>query len=147
MASREIYNDLLPQVAFNTQLINTDTTTNGVWIDTLGYGLGILFTGQMGVRTTGDITPLFEESDDGGSTSNVVADVNIVPVVVADVLYETGQEVASKLDGSNEIFSIGLIGTKRHVRLSGVSANTANLTFGAMVHKMGEIRSVYGLVK
>ncbi len=146
MATREDYNKLLPLSSFDTQLINGDTTTNGNIIDTADFDGGILHVIQMGVRTTGDATPLLEESDDSGmSGSNVIADKNIVPVNIGGTWFNTGQEAASILDATNEIRAIATVGTKRYQRLSFVTDNTGLLTIGATVLKHGELQSVYGL--
>lgn len=148
MVTRENYNELYPLVAFNTQLINSDTTTNGVIIDTAHYELGILFVMQTATITTGAFTPLLEESDDSGfSTSNEIADVNIVPVNVGGTWYETGQEAALAFVAAddNAVRTVGVVGTKRYVRLSFVTTGTADGTVGATVLKKGECQSVYGL--
>jgi hypothetical protein len=147
MPIKENYNNLLPVNAFSTQLINSDTTTVGEIIDSADFEIGITFIIKNGVVAAGDVTPLLEESDSPTfATSNVVADNNIVPVVVGGVRYETGQEAASILDATDEIRALGVVGTKRYLRLSLVSANSANLTVGAVAVKEGESQSVYGLV-
>lgn len=151
MPIKEIYNDLLPEVALNVQAITTDTTTVGNIIDAADYEDGVLFSIVSGTLTDGTYTPLLEESDSSTfATSNVVADANIVPVVISGTLYETGQEAASAFAATddNTVRNIAVTGTKRYLRLSIVSASTSSGgTLGALVHKAGETLSVYGLVK
>lgn len=145
MAVIDIYNDLYPQIAFDTQLIDSDTTTAGNIIDTAGYTSGILLSLFSGVVTAGDITPLIEEGDASNlSDATAVEDRKIVPVNIGGTWYYTGQEAASKIDASNTIRDIGLVGTKRFIRVSFVSDNSADLTAGAIVHKEGDVQSVYG---
>jgi hypothetical protein len=145
MTIKEIYNKLLPEIALNTQLINTDTTTNGNIIDIADFELGILFLLKTGVVTAGDVTPLLEESDDSTfTTSNEVADLDIVPINVSGTWYETGQEALLKIDASNTVKAFGYKGNKRYLRLSVVTANSADLTVGANVIKKAEYMSVYG---
>lgn len=151
MPIKEIYNNLYPAVAFNVQAITTDTTTNGNIIDTADYEDGVLFAMVSGTLTDGTYTPLLEESASSTfATSNVIADANIVPVAVSGTLYETGQEAALAFAATEDdtVKTVGVIGTKRYVRLSFVSASTSSGgTIGAVVLKKGESRSVYGLVK
>lgn len=149
MATREIYNMLYPEVALSTQAISTDTTTAGEIIDTANYDGGILFAILSGTLTDGAYTPYFEEGDESNlSDASAVADKNISPVNVGGTWYTTGQEAALAFAATDDdtVRTVGLVGTKRYVRLSLVSASTSTGgTIGAIVLKVGEIQSVYGL--
>ena len=106
-----------PKVALNTQLINSDTTTNGVILDTTGFE-ALTFVMQVGVVTAGDVTMLIRDGDDSGLSD--VADVT------DDFLI--GLETATKLDTSNTVAEIGYVGKQKFVRSSAVTDNSADLT-------------------
>lgn len=119
MASEDLRSNITVQNAFNTQTISSDTTTNGVIIDTAGYE-GLTFVIKAGAVTAGDVTPLIQDGEDSGlsDAANVADDFLI------------GTEAAAQIDAANEVFTIGYVGKKRYVRLSLVSANSANLVVG-----------------
>lgn len=100
-------------VALNSQTINTDTTTDGVKIDTQGYD-GCIFLTQMAGYTLGTATPLIQDSDD----NSVFADVTDT--------FLSGTEAGAALTVTNTISRIGYVGKKRYVRLSIVSSDSAN---------------------
>ena len=110
---------MLPKVAVDMQLINSDTTTVGNVIDLSGFDAAT-FIVLAGVRTTGDATPLIEDSND-----------NITYAAVADD-FLIGTEAAAKVDATNEITRVGYVGKKRYLRVSIVTATSANLTVGAV---------------
>jgi hypothetical protein len=149
MATREFYNDILPEVAMTQQTISTNTTTAGEIIDTAKYDGGIMFVIFSGTLTDGTYTPLIQDGDDSGlSDAAVVADKNIVPVNVSGTWYTTGQEaaIAYALTEDDTVKAIAVVGTKRYVRLSLVSAATSSGgVIGAIALKKGELKSVYGL--
>jgi len=108
-----------PEVALNTQVINSDTTTAGTIIDTVGFE-AITFFMQVGVVTNGDVAMLIEDGDDSGlSDAAAVSDDFLV-----------GTEVATLLDTSQTVSKIGYVGKKQFVRPSAVTDNSANLTVG-----------------
>ena len=122
MAANDLAFHLTEQVALNTQVINSDTTTAGVIIDTTGFE-SVTFVMQVGVVTAGDVTPLIEDDDVigfGGATA--VADDFLI-----------GTEIAAKLDTSQTVSKIGYVGKEGFVRLSAVTDNSADLTVGAVV--------------
>jgi hypothetical protein len=119
MAQKDSKNILLEKNALNTQVINTDTTTNGVIIDTLGYE-SVLFILKMGIVTAGNATILIQDGDDA----------SLSDAANVDDKWLLGTEVT--LDASNALASIGYIGKKRYVRLSVITAGTADLTAGAI---------------
>lgn len=120
MATFDMHNQVLQKVALNLGTINSDTTTNGAIIDTQGFE-ALEFVVQAGTVSAGTFTPLIEESDSSDmSGSNAVAD--------ADLL---GTEAEAALSASNTAKRIGYRGSKRYVRLSLVSAGSANAVVGA----------------
>jgi hypothetical protein len=115
---RDLHDNIDERVALNTQLINTDTTTAGVIIDTAGYE-SLEFIMQAGVVTAGDVTPLVEDGDNVAlsDAAAVGADFRLGALVL--------------LDTTNDITRFGYVGKKRYVRISAVTATSANLTVGA----------------
>lgn len=108
---KELHNDIDELSAFDAAAIASDTTTNGNIIDTQGSE-SLEFIMQLGTVTTGDFTPLIEESDASNlAGSNVVA--------AADRLGDL-----TLMDTSDTLVRIGYIGKKRYVRYSIVSDNT-----------------------
>ena len=117
MSSFDMQSKIDELVALNTQLINTDTTTNGNIIDTKDFE-SLEFVIQAGVVTAGDVTPILQDGDDSGLSD--------VATVASD--FRLGSLVT--LDATNAITRVGYVGKKRYVRLSLLSANSANLTAG-----------------
>jgi hypothetical protein len=105
---------VLQKVALNSQTISSDTTTNGVKIDTQGFD-GCVFLMQTGAVSAGDVTMLIEDSADNVTFAAVAND------------FLSGLESATTLDTANTISRIGYLGKKRYVRQSAVTANSANL--------------------
>jgi hypothetical protein len=109
----------------NPQTISSDTTTNGIIIDTAGYE-SLEFVIQTATITLGTITPVIQESDDSG-----LAD----PVTVTDAsgfLLGTLADATFAATDDNKTKRIGYAGKKRYVRLSVVTASSANLVVGAV---------------
>lgn len=122
---RDLHNNILPKVAFNTVAITSDTTTNGVEIDLQGYE-GCEFVIMTGSLTDGDYTPLIQESDTSGSYSGSVDD--------SDLLGTEAEAAFTDNTDDNKVARIGYIGNKRYVRLSIVSTGTTSgATVGAIV--------------
>lgn len=120
MASQDMHNSIDERVALNTQLINTDTTTNGNIIDTQAYE-SVEFIMQAGVVTAGDVTPALQDGDNSGlSDAATVASDFVIGSLVT-------------LDTSNTTTRYGYVGKKRYVRTNAVTANSANLTVGVTV--------------
>ena len=113
---RDLHNNMDERVALAIQLINTDTTTAGVIIDTAGYE-SLEFIMQAGVVTAGDVTLIMQDGDDSGlsDAATVASDSRLGSLVTLDA---TG------------ITRVGYVGKKRYVRISAVSDNSANLTVG-----------------
>ena len=117
MAKRELKSTTSPVVALNTTAISSDTTTNGVIIDTAGYE-SILFVIQSGTITDGTYTSLIQEGDDSGlSDAASVADADLT---------NTEASIAFAATDDNTSKSIAYVGDKRYVRLNIVSASTSS---------------------
>tara|TARA_Y100001970_G_scaffold266398_1_gene355045 strand:+ start:7182 stop:7583 length:402 start_codon:yes stop_codon:yes gene_type:complete len=117
MAKRELKSTTSPVVALNTTAISSDTTTNGVIIDTAGYE-SILFIIQSGTITDGTYTSLIQEGDDSGlSDAASVADADLT---------NTEASIAFAATDDNTSKSIAYVGDKRYVRLNIVSASTSS---------------------
>ena len=117
MAKRELKSTTSPVVALNTTAISSDTTTNGVILDTAGYE-SILFVIQSGTLADGTYTPLIQEGDDSGlSDAASVADADLT---------NTEASVAFAATDDNAVKSIAYVGDKRYVRLNIVSASTSS---------------------
>lgn len=120
MASVDLKNNIKPLNALNIQSISSNTTTNGVEIDTQGYD-SVTFEILTGARTDGTVTPLIQESDTSGSYSGSVADDDLI-----------GTEAEAALSAAHSRSTVGYVGKKRYVRLSLVSTSvTSGLTAGA----------------
>ena len=120
MAHFDSKNNFAARNALNIAAITTNTTTNGVEIDTLGFG-SLTFVIETGARTDGTITPVIQESDVSGSYSGSVS---------TDFLI--GTTAAAALSAAQSRSTIGYVGKRRYVRLQLVStAVTSGLTAGA----------------
>lgn len=119
MPIKDIRSDLKVLNAFNAT-ISSNTTTNGVIIDTADYDMGIMFTLTAAAYTDGTYTPLIRESDASDmSGANDVADDNLI-----------GTEAGAVINALNTPKTIGIVGTKRYVRVSIVSTG---VTTGAHI--------------
>ena len=133
MAKRELYSTTAPVVALNTSAISSDTTTNGVIIDTAGYE-SILFVIQSGTLADGTYTPLIQEGNDSGLS-------DAASVAEGD-LTNTEASVAFAATDDNAVKSIAYVGDKRYVRLNIVSASTSSGgTLGAVAVKGNPLAS------
>jgi hypothetical protein len=113
---KDLYNKILQKVAFNTQAISTDTTTNGEIIDLQGFD-SATFIIQSGSLTDGTYTPLVHEGNESDlSDAGAVADADLI-----------GTEAAAAFSATDDNKSkrIGYVGGKRYIRLSLVSASTS----------------------
>lgn len=117
MAQKDLKNSVITKTAFNIQAISSDTTTNGVIIDTLGYE-SVTFILQSATLTDGAYLPLIADGDNSGlSDAAAVADT---------FLLGTEAAAAFALADDNTTKRIGYCGKKRYVRLSIVSSATSS---------------------
>jgi hypothetical protein len=119
----DMHNIVLQKPALNPGTINTDATTAGTIIDTDGFE-ALEFVVQSGTVTAGTFTPLIEHSDN--------ADFSGSSAVDDDDLLGTEADAAFAAADDNEAKRIGYRGEKRYVRLSLVSASSANGVIGAL---------------
>jgi len=119
MPIRDIRSNFKPILA-QTDVISTNTTTDGASIDTKDFDLGLMFLFVATAYTDGTYTPVIEESATGAfaGEENVVADVNLVGT-------EAGAALSAATAENGVIASIGVVGTKRYVRTTIVSASTS----------------------
>jgi hypothetical protein len=120
MASVDLKNNIKQANAFNIQAIASDTTTAGNEIDLAGYE-SVTLVLQAGAVTAGDATLLIQESDTSGGTFTDVADTDLI-----------GLEADTKVDAANATTRIGVLSKKQYIKASVVTANSANLTVGAI---------------
>jgi hypothetical protein len=117
MANREMASLIRVTPAFNHASITSNTTTNGTWIDRLGFD-SVTFSMQSATITDGTYTPLIQEADaanQSDAATVAAADLTVTPASVAFVAAD--DNVAKK---------IGYTGGKRYVRLSWVSTGVSS---------------------
>ena len=126
MASIDLHNQVTPAVALTIQDITTDTTTAGEIIDMSGhYSLEFLLL--SGTLTAGTFTPLVEHGDDAALADAATVGTDFLLGTVTDATFADTDDDSVK--------RIGYVGHKRYVRLSIVSAGTANGTMSAIAVK------------
>jgi hypothetical protein len=108
----------------NHQTISSDTTTAGSAIDTTGYNHALVIF-KSGAYSAGNATPLITESDDDSTYTAVPDD------------YLVGTEAAAALSAANTVATVGVIVTKKYLKVSAVTASSANLGVGATVTLSG----------
>lgn len=111
MASREQVSNLRLLPARNAAAITTNTTTNGIEIDTQGFS-SLTFAIQSATITDGNYAILIEETDTTGSGYATVAAADLTVAVASVAFIATDDNVVKK---------IGYTGARRFVRLSFVS--------------------------
>lgn len=121
MLGFDLKSNIKPLNGLNTQVISSDTTTAGEVIDTAAYH-SLVAVLKTGVVTSGDVQLIIEESDVAGSGFVAVA---------SD--YLDGTLLSTNISASNGISIIGINATKRYVKISVLTANSANLTVGCSV--------------
>ncbi len=120
MLGFDLKNNIKPLNGLNTQVISSDTTTAGEVIDTAAYH-SLAAVLKTGVVTAGDVQLIIEESDSAGSGFAAIA---------SDYLDDT--LVSTNIAASNGISIIGINATKRYVKISVLTANSANLTVSCL---------------
>ena len=121
MAQFDTASTLDPRVGLNTAAITSNTTTNGVIIDTQGYN-SLTFLLNVGARTDGTYTPTIQHGD--------AANLSDATTVGADDLI--GTFAGAAISAANTVRKIGYVGNRRYVRLGVVSTTvTSGATVGA----------------
>ncbi|MGK9199017.1 hypothetical protein [Sinorhizobium meliloti] len=132
MASKDLHNNIGVAVALNNGSIASNTTTNGVIIDTAGFE-SIEFVVQSGTITDGTYTP--------GITAGDASDLSDGATVAAPDLLGTNAGAQFVAADDNVAKKIGYKGGKRYVRLHVLSTGvTTGGTFSAVAIK-GNARS------
>lgn len=128
MAQIDLHTRVLAVPAMNIQTISSDTTTNGIIIDMLGYQ-AVEFVLTSGTITTGVFTPLLQDGDDSGlsDAANVSTDYLLGTYALATFTTAAADDNACK--------QIGYVGKKRYVRLSIVTTSTGNGVISAQAIK------------
>ena len=129
MASRDNHSNQVVRVALAQAAISTNTTTNGVIIDTADYGMGVKFAFNVASYTDGTYTVSFQEGD--------AADLLDATAVPADKIIGTAPVLSAVSGGS--LPSCGVHSTKRYVRAVVTSTGvTTGATVGGVVVLSGE---------
>jgi hypothetical protein len=150
MAQRDLHNMVKSFVAIPTSTISTNTTTNGVAIDTQGYDSTEFFIIAGTLDATIVFTPSIQVADDAGFTVNVntVVDPFLIGTTAitdpgsppgpnpaftnANAGYATTAIADATLSGvaldSNKVARIGVLNKQRYVRL--VETSTDKTTSG-----------------
>lgn len=117
----DIYNNSLSKIALAPVALSSDTTTQGLIIDTQGMESGKIIL-STGIVTTGDITieEINESDADDMTDETVIPDIRLRGTITV-------------LDGTNESNEIGFWCTKRYVRLEVTTDNSAALLVSASI--------------
>jgi hypothetical protein len=121
MAQFDTASVIAPSVGLNTAAITSNTTTNGVIIDTQGYN-SLTYLLNVGARTDGTFTPSIQHGD--------AANLSDAATVTADDL--VGTYAGAAISAAQTVKKIGYVGNKRYVRLQVVSTSVSSgATVGA----------------
>jgi len=112
-------------IGLNVQEISSSTTTAGNVIDTKGFKDAKVIV-VMGARTDGTLTPLIQESDTSGSGYTDVSD---------DFLL--GTEAGAAVSAANTAETVGVVLTKRYLKVSGVSSAVTSGFTGGIIVELG----------
>lgn len=124
MAKIDMYHGVDGQNALDIQVINSDTTTDGNIIDTLGFE-SILFVIQSGTVTLGTFTPLLRDGDDSALADVADVETDFLLGTYADATFVAADDDKTKI--------IGCVCKKRYIRLSEVTTDSADGTICASV--------------
>lgn len=127
MPSVDINFDSEVSAGLNVQIITTDTTTQGVIIDTKGAE-ALEFLIYSGTITDGTYTPKLEDGDDAALSDAADIDSSLLTNTIANATFTDSDD--------NAVKKIGVVNHKRYVRLSLVSTGTSSGgTLGAVARK------------
>ena len=119
----DLKTNIQTKIALNVQTINSDTTTDGVIIDTQGF-LSLTFIHLSGTLTLGTFTPKIMHGD--------AANLSDAAEVTDAFLIGTEAQAALVAADDNKTKRIGCVGHKRYVRFSDVSTDSADGLVGAI---------------
>ena len=112
---KDLYNKVISKLALAPIVLNSDTDNAFAIIDTQGFNSAKVIL-KVGVVTAGDITiKEVQESDDSGMSGET-------PIPTARL-----QGDLETLDTSGTFTELGIIPTKRYIRVVATTANSANL--------------------
>ncbi len=119
MPIKDIRSDIKVILA-QTDVITTNTTTDGAIIDTANFEAGVAFAFQCTAFTDGTYTPLLEESATGAfaGEETPIADANLIGT-------EAGAAMTAATAELGVMGTIGIFSTLQFVRSTIVSAGTS----------------------
>ena len=119
---KDLFSNVITKVALAPQALSSDTATAGVIIDTQGYESGVieLLTGAV---TAGDI--IITKIDEGDESN--LSDATAIPAARL-----IGASDVAAIDAANTVNGLGFLATKRYVRGTFTTDNSANLLAGAV---------------
>lgn len=127
MAIKDILSKLQAQTAV-LAVISSNTTTNGIILDTANFELGLMFSLTIDAFTDGSYeVQLFESDDSGMAGATQIVAPNILPT---DLGANSISQAAATISGA-PLPKIGAFGNKRYVQARVVSTG---VTTGATVH-------------
>ena len=120
----DIISRTVSKIGLAPVVINTDTTTNSIIIDTQGYDSGKIIL-SSGVVTAGDIiiSAINESADSGMSGATAIPTERLYGNTLA----------GTAIDASATVVKIGFVAHYRYMRFVITSANSANLLVNANV--------------
>lgn len=124
MTSMDMHTKINPSSGLNIQTIGSNTTTNGVIIDTQNFESveWLIFSGTI---TDGTYVPVIEESADSGLSG--------ATTVGTDFLLGTAANATFTATDDNVVKRIGSVGKERYQRLSLTSTGvTTGATIGVI---------------
>ena len=135
MPTHDIRSNLEPKLA-QLDTITTNTTTDGISIDTSDFDGGIVFNYICTAFSAGTFTPVLEESATGAfaGEENVIADANLIGT-------EAGAAITAVSAEGAVLNSIGIFGTKKFVRSTIVSTGASGTnTLVVMIDASPEVK-------
>jgi hypothetical protein len=124
-ATQDLVNDVKATPAFNSQTLNSNATTTGVWIDTQDYE-AIMFSIRSATITDGTYTPRIMGSNDSASS---YADAELVTTKGAYLGAGVAGATFTATD-DNATKKLGAVGNYRYFRLD---FTTTGITTGGSI--------------
>lgn len=117
MTSMDMHTKIDTSSGLNIQSIASDTTTNGIVIDTQNFESieWLIFSGTI---TDGTYTPVIEESDAANFSGATTVSTDFLLGTIANATFAAADD--------NTVKRIGSVGKKRYQRLSITSAGTSS---------------------
>lgn len=134
MPIKDIRSNLEPKLV-QLDTITSNTTTDGISIDTRNFEGGIVFNYICTAFSAGLFTPVLEESATGAfaGEENVIADANLIGT-------EAGAAISALSAEGDVLNSIGIFSTKQFVRSTIVSTGASGTnTLAVMIDAAPEL--------